>query len=152
MSTEKVVKKFYRDLSSEEEEYIENVLAEMQDKELYVAESARSKIDDSVIWDDIMETLDEGVPYEISNEGVGRTDNPFRIVLAKEFSNDDPFTVFVKVVPDMNGRNEVVLDFWKRRGSMPIYPPPHSVHQFVQDWDIITDLESAQYKKALSVS
>lgn len=152
MSTQKVVKKFYRDLSSEEEDYIENVLTEMSDKELYVVEGVREKIDDAVVWDDIIETLDDGVPYEISNEGVGRSENPFRIVLAKEFSSNEPFTVFVKIVPDASGGSEVVLDFWKRRGSIPIYPPPHSVHQFVRDWDIISDLESIHQKKSASIS
>lgn len=147
MSEDRVVKKFYRDLTEDEEEYIEDILAEMQDKDIHVPNYLREKMTgDSVVWDDLIKVLDEGVPYEISNEGViqGKS-NPYRIVVAKEFDlPDEQLTVFVKIIPDRNGEKEVVLDVWKKHGPLPAWPPPRTIHQFVHDWDIIPDLEAAQ--------
>lgn len=146
MPQDRVVRKFYLDLTQDEESYIEEVLADMQEKDLSVSPNLKRKIyQNDMVWDDLIKILDEGVPYEVSNEALPYDpDHPYRVVVAKEFNAtiDEQFTVFVKIILDPNGEKEVVLDVWKKHGPIPETPPPRSFHEFVNKWDIIPDFES----------
>jgi len=152
-----IVKKFYRDILESERDYLNNILDDMREADVEVPDHVvermvqRGIIDGSVditnlnksaipgVADAIL-TLDEGIVYEVSNEAIGRTRNPFRIVVAKEF--DDGFTMFIKIVPAKSPELVKILDVWKRPGKLPLYPPAHSLRYFKADWDIEEALEA----------
>lgn len=163
-----IVKKFYRDLTDDENRYLGEILMTMRDADVEIPSHVLKRMIDRNILprgyiqfdegdevvnraalagfpghQDAVLTFDKGVIYEISNEGLGRGSNPFRIVLAHEFS--DGSTYFVKIAPSWDPEEVRLLDVWKRKGKVPIYPPKHSVHLFVTDWDVVESLEEFFY-------
>lgn len=154
-------KKFYRDLSSEEIEFLTDVIDEMRrcpiDIPAHVLErmiqreiipyninimdgdgsSPNVKILSAIPgYQEAVLALDKGSIYEVSNEAIESSRNPFRIVLSRE--SGDGYTYFVKIAPVPNPAVVRILDVWRRRGKTPIYPPLHALKHFVrqEDWDI----------------
>lgn len=83
----------------------------------------------------ISNILNEGIPYEFSNEGVSNPISPYRIVWAGEFMG---FTYFVKFsVPPARGGVRVV-DVWRKQGGIPFSPLREQRQLFAKgvNWDI----------------
>lgn len=165
-----LVKKFYRDFSDDDNKYLDDLLNSMRDSAIEVPSHVISRmITRKIIEEDFVEfdgdlnilnvsslsalpgyqdttlTFDRGIIYEISNEGIGRTTNPFRLVVARE--HVDGNTYFVKVAPSWEPEVVKILDVWRRKGKIPIYPPQHSVNQFTSDWDVAESLEEFFYQE-----
>jgi hypothetical protein len=167
-----VVKKFYRDLNDEENAYIQRLLAGMRTAPIVFPSHviqrmiSRGIIERSLIqfddegeilnyrtlnaipgYQNALKAFDDGHIYEISNEGLGKTKNPFRIVLSKELG--DGFTYFVKITPlsdkEIEDHEVRILDVWRKIGKTPIYPPKHSIDQFTVDWDIMETFDAFFY-------
>lgn len=162
-----VVKKFYRDFTDEEQEFLKDI-TDFRDEEViiptYVVERMVERrilptglpiygdngdVDEEKLYYlnthpsylEVVKTLIEGKPYEISNEGFGKSSNPFRLVLGRE--SEDGATYFVKIAPSLDGDSYIrILDVWKRKGKTPLYPPPHDLNKFVFDWDFIDAMQS----------
>lgn len=163
-----IVKKFYRDFSDEEKNFFNEIIHDIGEMQIevpdYVVErmidrrilpedlpiyDENDKVDESKIYFlntipqylEVMRTLLEGAAYEVSNEGLNKSNNPFRLVIAREA--EDGSTYFVKIAPTLDDDEFCkVLDVWKRRGKIPLYPPSHALNQFVADWDVIDAMES----------
>lgn len=148
-----ILKKFYRDFTDEEIAYIESVLSDMRKLDLdipgYVIDRMLSRhiIDPGEVmillslpvYKEIEAAAYEGAVYEFSNEAAGKSDNPFRVVVARE--GDDGYTYFVKLVPSETTPTLEVLDVWRKRGPIPEYPPQHAANHFSKQWDIIESME-----------
>lgn len=153
-----VVKKFYRDIEDEELDYLEETLDNMRDAEIdipdhvidrMISREIISPLNMEISEDsfsaipgvqDVIATLDDGIVYEVSNEAIGKSRNPFRIVLAREFESG--YTMFVKIAPARNVDTLKVLDVWRRKGKIPLYPPQHSIRQFKSDWNVKEAIEA----------
>lgn len=167
-----IVKKFYRDFSEEEWEFLEKVMEGMRDVPLeFPAYVVQRMIDRDILdaryisvsndeienedqlmampgYQDVVLTFDKGAVYEVSNEGVGKPGNPFRLVIAREDSSGN--TYFVKVAPMAEPDSVKVLDVWRRRGKIPIYPPQHSINLFVADWDLVETIDEYLFQDRLT--
>jgi hypothetical protein len=150
-------KKFYRDFNAKEEDFLTDLLDDMRQLEIEIPSHVISRMiqrgvmsedapltigDNDEIYvpgaKEVADSLDNGIVYEVSNEGIGRTHNPFRVVVAYEFEGH---TLFVKIVPNKTSEILKVLDVWKKSGPLPSYPPPKAISQFNPNWDFLSEME-----------
>ncbi len=93
-------------------------------------------LNDDPGYQNVINTLSEGIAYEFSNEGRLNPILPYRVVWAAEM--DDGYVYFVKTsVPPMRGGVRVV-DVWRKSGSIPVAPPRRYRQVFAAGthWDI----------------
>lgn len=158
VDTQLLIKKFYKDFTDSETGYLNELIDELSSLEVEIPPHVLHRmIERGILQDgaplvvgdnntisiagihDVVRALEEGAVYEFSNEGIGHTYNPYRLVVAQE---QDGFTMFVKVAPSKVATTAKILDVWRRHGPIPTYPPIKAIDQFRRDWEFIPELEA----------